>query len=173
MNFLELAKKRYSCRSYSNRKVEKEKLDLILEASRIAPTGINSQPQKLIVVQEEEGLNKISKAANIFNAPLAIIVCGDTNTAWVRPFDKKQITDIDVSIVTDYMMLQATELGLNTVWVCYFKPDVIKSEFNLQSNIEPINILVIGYGNDEPQSPERFSKMRKPLSQTVFYENLK
>lgn len=59
-------------------------------------------------------------------APLAIIVCADHNKAWVRPFDKKQTGDIDASILTDHMMLQATELGLGTVWVCYFKPDVIK-----------------------------------------------
>jgi len=77
-------------------------------------------------------------------APLAIIVCADHNKAWVRPFDKKQTGDIDASILTDHMMLQATELGLGTVWVCYFKPDVIKKEFELPDNLEPVNILVIG-----------------------------
>lgn len=172
MNFIELAKKRYSCRSYSNKPVEKEKLDLILEAARIAPTGANNQPQKLILVQSEEGLIKVSKAANIYNAPLAVIICGDTETAWTRPFDKKQITDIDVSIITDHMMLEAAELGLNSVWICYFKPDVIRTQFNLPKNIEPINILVIGYGNDEPASPERHNQTRKPLSETVFFEHL-
>ena len=45
------------------------------------------------------------------------------------------------------MMLEATELGLGTVWVCYFQPDVIRKEFDLPDNLEPINILVIGYGN--------------------------
>ena len=66
--------------------------------------------------------------------------------AWTRPFDNKQTTDIDASILTDHMMLQATELGLGTVWVCFFKPDVIKKEFQLPDNLEPINILAIGYG---------------------------
>ncbi len=172
MNFIELAKKRHSCRSYSDRKVERQKLDLLLEVARVAPTGANVQPQKLIVVQSEEGLAKISKATNIFNAPLAIIVCGDTDKAWTRPFDKKQITDIDVSIVTSHMMLQATELGLDTVWVCYFKPDVIKAEFDLPENLEPINILVIGYGNGKPEEPDRHNKTRKPLSETVCFEHL-
>ena len=47
------------------------------------------------------------------------------------------------------MMLQATELGLGTVWVCYFKPDVLRKEFTLPDNLEPINILVIGYSDEE------------------------
>ncbi len=171
MNFIELAKKRFSCRNYTERKVEKEELDLIIEAGRVAPTGANVQPQKLIVVQSEEGLDKIRKAANIYNAPIAIIVCGDTDKAWIRPFDKKQITDIDVSVVTDHMMLQATELGLDTLWVCYFKPDVISDEFNLPKNLEPINILAIGYGRNH-ESPERHNQTRKPLNETVCFEHL-
>ena len=65
-----------------------------------------------IAVQSAEGLAKIGKAANIYGAPLAIIVCADHNKAWVRPFDQKQTGDIDASILTDHMMLQATELGL-------------------------------------------------------------
>lgn len=171
MSFIELAKKRYSCRSYGEKKVEKEKLAKILEAARIAPTGANLQPQKLIVVQSEEGLGKISKAANIYHAPLAIIVCGDTEKAWVRPFDQKKITDIDVSIITTHMMLQATELGLNTVWVCYFKPDVISAEFNLPKNLEPINILAVGYGTGHAELPDRHDQTRKPLSETVCFEH--
>lgn len=90
----------------------------------------NLQPVRLLVVQEKEGLDKISKATNIYNAPLAIIVCSDHSIAWKRPFDNKQTTDIDASIVTDHMMLEATELGLGTVWVCYFKPYIIKEEFD-------------------------------------------
>lgn len=129
MNFLELAKKRYSVREYDSRPVEKEKIDKILEAAHVAPTAANLQPVKLIVVQEKEQLNKLSKAANIYHAPLAIIVCADHEKAWVRPFDQKQTTDIDASILTDHMMLQATELGLGTVWVCYFKPDIVKKSF--------------------------------------------
>lgn len=78
MEFLNLAKKRYSVRCYTNQKVEKEKINAILEAARVAPTGANCQPQHLIVVQSDEGLKKIGKAANIYDAPLAIIVCSDT-----------------------------------------------------------------------------------------------
>ena len=72
MDFLTLAKKRYSVRAYTKQKVEKEKLDAILEATHVAPTGGNCQPQHLIVVQSDEGLRKIGKATNIYGAPLAI-----------------------------------------------------------------------------------------------------
>ncbi|WP_320978494.1 nitroreductase family protein [Hungatella effluvii] len=172
MNFFDNAKKRYSVRSYKSQKVEQEKLDLILEAARVAPTAANLQPVRLIVVQEKEGLAKIEKAANIYNAPLAVIVCADHSTAWTRPFDKKQTGDIDASILTDHMMLQASELGLGTVWVCYFKPDILSQEFNLPENLEPVNILVIGYADEEPADPDRHGKTRIPLDTLVAYEKI-
>ena len=116
MNFLEMAEKRYSVRRYSDKKVETEKLEKILHAAHVAPTAVNLQPVRLIVVQERNGLEKISKGANIYGAPLAIIVCADHDKAWIRPFDNKQTGDIDASILTDHMMMEATELGLGSVW---------------------------------------------------------
>lgn len=115
MEFIQIVKKRYSCRSYKKDKVEEEKLDLILEAAHVAPTGANRQPHQLLVIKSEEGIKKLSKAADIYGAPLAIVVCADESKAWKRPYDGKRLTDIDASIVTDHMMLQATELGLGTV----------------------------------------------------------
>ena len=172
MDFINIAKKRHSVRSYTSQKVEPEKLEQILEAAHVAPTAANLQPVHLIVVQSEEGLAKISKAADIYNAPLAIIVCADHEKGWVRPFAQKQTGDIDASILTDHMMLQATELGLGTVWVCYFKPDVLREEFQLPDNLEPVNILVIGYSADKPADTERFDTQRIPVDRLVSYENL-
>ena len=172
MDFLEIAKKRYSVRNYSDRKVEAEKLDKILQAAHVAPTAANLQPVHLIAVQEKEGLEKIGKSANIYGAPLAVIVCVDHDKAWVRPFDNKQTGDIDTSILTDHMMLEATELGLGSVWVCYFKPDVIRKEFHLPDNLEPVNILAIGYSNKEAADPDRHSLTRIPIKELVSYEKL-
>lgn len=172
MDFINIAKQRCSVRSYMDKKVEADKLEKILEAAHVAPTAANLQPVHLIAVQSEEGLAKIGKAANIYGAPLAIIVCADHNKAWVRPFDKKQTGDIDASILTDYMMLQATELGLGSVWVCYFKSDVLSKEFNLPSNLEPVNILVIGYSDEGAVDTNRFDSARIPMSQLVSYESL-
>lgn len=172
MDFINIAKQRSSVRSYMDKKVEADKLEKILEAAHVAPTAANLQPVRLIAVQSEEGLAKIGKGANIYGAPLAIIVCADHNKAWVRPFDKKHSGDIDASILTDHMMLQATELGLGSVWVCYFQPDIIRKEFSLPSNLEPVNILVIGYSNDAAADTSRFDSDRIPMSQLVSYENL-
>lgn len=105
MDFITIAKQRMSVRNYKKTKVEPEKLEKILEAAHVAPTAANLQPVHLIAVQSEEGLAKIGKAASIYEAPLAIIVCADHNKAWVRPFDQKQTGDIDASILTDHMML--------------------------------------------------------------------
>lgn len=172
MNFLEIAKSRYSVRSYTEQKVEPEKLEKILQAAHVAPTAANLQPIRLIVVQSDEGLAKIGKAANIYHAPLAVIVCSSHSKAWTRPFDNKQTVDIDASILTDHMMLEATELGLGSVWICYFKADIIKREFKLPDDLEPINILAIGYANDEPADPERHETQRVPLNELVHYEKL-
>ena len=172
MDFLEIAKKRYSVRSYSDRKVETEKLEKILQAAHVAPTAANLQPIHLIAVQSRDGLEKISKAANIYGAPLAVIVCADHEKAWVRPFDQKQTGDIDAAILTDHMMLEATELGLGSVWICYFKPDIIRKEFDLPEHLEPINILAIGYANEPAADPKRHSQTRIPIEELVSYEKL-
>lgn len=169
MSFIEIAKKRYSVRKYSDRAVESEKLEKIIEAAHVAPTAANLQPVKLIVVQSEEGLNKLGKAANTYDAPIAIIVCADHSKAWIRPFDGKKTTDIDATILTDHMMHEATELGLGTCWVCYFKADIISKEFRLPDNLEPINILAIGYADEIPADSNRHVKERIAVEKLVTY----
>lgn len=156
MSLLDIAKKRYSVRKYEDKPVEKEKLEKILACAHVAPTAANLQPVKLLVVQDKERLKSIAKAGNIYNAPLAIIVCADHSKAWTRPFDNKQ----------------TTELGLRTVWVCFFKPDVIKKEFQLPDNLEPINILAIGYGKGIAEDSERHSETRIPMEELVSYDYL-
>lgn len=171
MNFLELAKKRCSVRMYETKKVEAEKLEMILEAGRIAPTAANFQPQRLIVVQKQEGLEKLHKCTKLYEAPLAIIICGDHETSWKRStYDNKDTVDIDTSIVTDHMMLQAEALGLSSVWICHFNPELLKKEFNIPDNVEAVSILAIGYAAVEKSSPDRHEKVRKPLSDIVHYE---
>lgn len=172
MEFLELAKKRYSVRAYQPRAVEQDKLTKILEAGRVAPTAANCQPQRVIVAQEKAGLDKLGVAANLYGAPLALLVCADHAQAWTRPFDGKQTADIDSAIVTDHMMLEATALGLGSVWICYFDPEKLRTAFDLPAHLEPLHILAIGYAADKPQSPDRHSLTRKPLQDTVSFESL-
>ena len=171
MDFLSLAKKRYACRKYAPAKVEQEKLDIILEAGRVAPTGANRQPQRLVVVQSKEGMERLARCTRNFGAPTAIIVCADTDEVWTRKYDDKKIGDIDASIVTDHMMLAAASLDLDTLWICMFKPEAVREEFSLPANVEPVNILLVGYGEGTPSDPDRHDMLRKPLSETVFNES--
>jgi len=171
VNFLELAKERYSVREYKTDKIADETILQILEAGRVAPTARNYQPYKFLVINSEESLEKLKKGANVYGAPLAIIICGDRDGVWVRPFDNKTSLDIDTTIATTHMMLQAQALGLGTCWINYFNPEIIRSEFNFPDNIEPINILAVGYSDSEPESPDRHSTARKPLDSFLVYNS--
>lgn len=170
MDFLALAKKRYSVRQFQDKPVEQEKLEKILTAGRIAPTAANKQPQQLLVIQSAEGLHKLKKAANVYRAPLALIICADHSTSWKRHYDGKDAADIDATIVTTHMILAATELGLGSIWVCHFEPTVLKTEFTVPAEVEPINILGLGYAAGEVKSPDRHEQERKPLTEIVHYE---
>lgn len=172
MNFLELAKKRYSNRKFTEQIIEKDKLEKILEAARVAPSAHNYQAYKLIVVQTKEGINKIGKAGNIHGAPTAIIVCEDKSKAWINHYNDRQLVSHDATIATTHMMLEATELGVESVWVCLFDPAIIRSEFNLPENLEAINILALGYSSGTAPSSDRHSKARKTLNELVVYENI-
>ena len=162
MDFITIAKQRMSVRNYKKTKVEPEKLEKILEAAHVAPTAANLQPVHLIAVQSEEGLAKIGKAASIYEAPLAIIVCADHNKAWVRPFDQKQTGDIDASILTDHMMLQATELGLGTCWLGAFSNEQVQQVLGITDAV--VAVSPIGYPAESP-SP----RPRKAFDEVVSF----
>ncbi len=170
MSVLETAKARSSVRAYTGQAVEEEKLQKILEAAHVAPTAANRQPVRLIVVRSREGLSAVSESANIYGAPAAIVVCADKSKAWTRPYDNMVTTDIDASILTDHMMLMATELGLGSVWICYFKPDVLKQGLNLPDNLEPVNILALGYSAEPEADKDRHSQTRIPMDELVQYK---
>lgn len=167
MNAFDTMTARRSVREYSQKKVEQEKLDIILSAARCAPTAANLQPVRLIAVREKEGLERIGKAANIYGAPLAIIACADTARACKRPCDGKSTSDIDAAILTCHMMIAAASIGLDSVWICWFDPAVVRVEFNIPDSLEPVNILAVGYPKcDAPLPPTS----RIPLNELVHYE---
>ncbi len=168
MNFNDIAKKRFSARTYMDKEIPQDVLNEILEAAHVAPTAANLQPVRIFVINSEEAKAKLSKGANIYKAPTALLVCADKSKAWTRPFDGHQSGDIDASILTDHMMLSATEKGLGTVWICYFKPDVISKEFNLPENLVPVNILALGYTKEEAAA-DRHSQTRISMDELVSY----
>lgn len=167
MTFLDLAKKRCSIRAYRPEPVEQESIDAIVEAARVAPTAANRQPVRIVQVSSEEGLAKLGRAANLHGAPLAFVVCADRDRAWKRPIDGMRTVDIDASILTDHMMLAATDLGLGSVWICHFDPAVVRAEFDLPESLVPVNILAVGHAACEPKSPDRHAVERMPASELV------
>lgn len=168
MEFSDIIRQRHSVRNYLDQPVSDADMFTILEAGRLALTGVNYQPQRLYVVKSQEGLQKLQLAAKTFGAPLAIIICTDTNEVWQRKFDGKKITDIDASIVTDHMMLAATALDLGTVWVCSFRSEILREQFELPNHIEPVNLLIIGH-TDQALDDAIMRKTRKPLDETVTF----
>lgn len=114
-------------RAYQDRPVEPEKLQAILEAGRIAPTGVNAQEQRLLVVQSPKGITKMVDAVakpEAYTAKAFIVVYAEKDAAWTRKFNGHNIYEIDASIVTTYMMLEATAQGFGSLWVGRFQPDV-------------------------------------------------
>lgn len=169
MDFLKLVRARYSVRQYQNRPVEPEKVEQLLEAAQAAPTAANCQPVRLLVVETPDGRRRLAGAVELYGAPLAVVVCADRSRAWKRPFDGKQTTDIDASILTDHMMLAATDLGLGSVWICRFDPTVIREEFGLPETLVPVNILAVGHPAGELKSPDRHATERIPTSELVIH----
>ncbi len=163
-DLITLMEERHSVRSYTERKVEKEKIDLILEAGRLAPTGCNRQGERLIVVTSDDALERVRKAGATYGAPFAIVVCMKRDGSWTRPCDGRNLIDIDAAIVTDHMMLEASSLGLGTCWICNFNPEVLINELEIPSDLIPVNILLVGY-----EKGEGGKKNRKSISELALY----
>jgi nitroreductase len=171
MKFLDLAKRRYSCRKYDKRPIEQDKLDLILEAARIAPSAANYQPWHFIVIEDKDALSNIHSIYHrdwFRDAPCVMIICGDHSQSWKRK-DGKDHSDIDIAIAVDHMTLQAAELGLGTCWICNFENELCSKLLNLPSNLEPVVLLPVGYPLDS-SDPERHATKRKSLEEIVSYE---
>lgn len=168
MTFLELAKKRCSIRSFTKDPVDPALLSVILEAGRVAPTAANSQSQRILIVDEKEDLRQLSEIAQIYGAPLALVICADHNATWKRSFDGFDTGPIDTAVVMTHMMLACADVGLGAVWVDYFRPQRLKSMFNLPDSWFPYHVLAIGTPNVALKSPDRHATMRLPLDRTVF-----
>lgn len=172
MSFLQLAKnQRYSVRKFKNQPVEKEKLDLILEAGRIAPTACNYQPQRILVIENETALGKLKLCTGChFDAPLALMVCYDKTTVWKNKTNGTIGGDVDVSIVTTHMMLEIAELGLATTWVGAFDHQKARELFGIPDYLVPVALLPIGYAADGVE-PHPWHFKRFDMEHSVFYNS--
>lgn len=157
MDFLELAADRYSVRSFSDKPVEQEKIDLILKAAQLAPTAVNFQPQMIYVLKSEAALNKINRLCRcIYGAPLVFLICSDERKTWKSQTEPGYSTgEMDCSIMCTHMMLEAWELGVGSVWVRLFDVKKAAKAFDLPPYIKPMCLLPVGYASDDcvPYAP--------------------
>ena len=173
MDFLKLAKERYSCRSFSTKEVEQEKIDMILEAARVAPTARNLQPQKILVLTKKEKIDKIRECTKYgWNAPMFMTVFYDKDISYKREsYDNKDFGMIDASIVVTHMLLEIQSLGLGTTWIGAFNANKLCEVYNIPNNLEPIAILPIGYPSDDAK-PSKLHDIRKDITEFTYYNKL-
>ena len=147
MTFQELAKNRYSVRSFKDTPIDEEKLNLILEAGRVAPTACNNQPQKIYVAKSAEARQKLASVCRCtFDAPVILVVCYDRTRDWKNKLMPGYTSgETDAAIVCTHMMLQAFELGIGSCWVGYFNANTVAEVLGLPENLTVSALLPIGY----------------------------
>ena len=167
MQFLELAKKRYSVRAYKADPVEDNKLEQILEAARLAPTAANRQPFQIIVTHtagKEAVLGRIYARPWFVQSPLVICVCGILSQAWVRR-DGKSFCDVDVAIVMDHLTLAAADIGLGTCWIAALDEREIRNLLSVPDELRVLVVMPVGYTDSWPEA-----RPRKALEEIVCYD---
>lgn len=166
MNILQLSQKRFSARKYTDAPVSDADLDYVLETLRMAPSAVNKQPWKFVVVRSEAARLNLQQCYQrdwFRTAPLYLIGLRHTTENWVRGCDGKPHGDIDVAIATEHLCLAATERGLGTCWVCNFDVDKMHELFHYD-DYEPVVIIPIGHIAPDCPRPE---KKRKSLTEIV------
>ncbi|MDO9511863.1 MAG: nitroreductase family protein [Bacteroidales bacterium] len=160
---MDIIRKRRSIRKFTSQKVEEKDLHKILEAAMCAPSAGNQQPWQFIVVTDQEARTRLSKTGPYTHmaaeAPVLIIVLGDLNRE-----THKDYWPIDCSAATQNILLEATSLGLGSVWLgVHPRPErkaYISEIFELPEHIIPFAIICIGYGAEEKGPSERFDTTR-------------
>ena len=166
MNMLELSRQRFSARKFTDQKVSPSDLDYLLECARLAPSAVNRQPWRFVVVESEEAKARLRQVYNrewFATAPLYIVCYAHTGRCWTRAADQKAHGDIDVAIAAEHICLAATERGLGSCWVCNYDPDLMRSLFPLPAH-EAVVILPVGH--IAPDCPQK-AKDRLPLAEQV------
>ncbi len=167
MDVFEAIKERRSVRAYDDKPVEKEKLNKIFEAARLAPSAANYQEWRFVVVTEKSKGKALMTAANnqsfVAEAPVVIACCAETDEHKMRCGE--QCYPIDVAIAIDHITLAAVALGLGTCWIGSFYPDKVREILNIPETIKVVELLTLGYPADSPRP-----KNRKTIEEIVHYE---
>lgn len=171
MEFDKLISERYSVRKFKQEHLPQDVINKILEAGHKAPTGCNYQPQRILILNTDESMNKLRECTKChFNAPTAILVCHNKNESWERPYDGALSSSVDAVIVTTYMMLAAQQEGIGGCWVMHFDPVAMCKKFNIPKDIEPVALFVMGYPAADAK-PLDLHYNSRPIDEVVFYDS--
>jgi nitroreductase len=166
MEFEKVIKERYSCRKFLNKEVEEDKLMAVLQAGRIAPTAKNRQPFKIYVLNRDTALKKVDRISPCrYSSPCVLMIVEVLDEAFVRN-DGVNFATIDASIVTTHMMLEATNVGLASVWVGLIDVEAARNEFHLPENYYPMGLLPLGYP-DPSFKPSPMHSTKKKLEDII------
>lgn len=169
MDFEEVIKNRYSCKKYSDKKVEKEKLDKILEAGRLAPTAKNLQEYHIYVIQSEKNLKKVDEVTPCrYGASTVLLVTYDKTNVFTYPGGSRDSGIEDATIVATHMMLAAKNQGVESCWINFLDPDITHKKFRLPAKEEVLMMLDISYPAEDCEINPLHDK-RKELSETVTF----
>lgn len=156
MEFKELARKRYSCRNLSSEKIDSNLIESIIESAILAPTAVNKQPFKIFVMESESAVSKVKEVTKcIFGAETFLVLGYKSEDAWVREFDNHNFGEVDASIVGTHIMLEISDLGLETTWVGHFDAPKLKELCPEMRDYELIAIFPIGYPDKDAKPSER------------------
>ena len=154
---------RRSIRKYQEKPVEEKLLNEILKAGIYAPSAVNKQPWHFVVITDKEVMRDIKNlhpyASSLQTAPVAIMVCGDTNLEFAQNF---YLTDC--AAVTENILLAAKWLGLDTCWMGIYPWEKTMKDFSdyfkLPENIKPYSLIAVGYGTETKSRPDRFDESK-------------
>lgn len=191
-DFADIMRHRHTVRAYAQVPVEPEKLEAVLEAGRWAPTAVNAQPQRIVVLDTPESLAKVREFCTFgwkrryvdlaeecdtpdhehivlyYGAPTVLLVCYDRNACWTHPESGATSGATDATIVATHMMLEATSLGLGSAWISYFDQDKARRLLGLPDAWVPVCMLYLGYPAED-ERPAHISGERKPITETCFF----
>ena len=165
MKLIDIINSRYSFRGYIDREVEQEKIDYILECARLAPSAKNMQPWKIYIVKSKEMRERVCEAYArewLKEAPVIAVFVGKKGENWVR-WDGENYLMCDVTIIADYFILAATEVGLGTCYIAAFDREKLKAALNLAEGEEPFLMTPLGY----PKPESKRERSRKNISEIV------
>lgn len=170
MTFEEMAKKRYSVKKFSDRPVDDEKLQKILQVASLAPTAKNMQSDRIYVLKSEEALKKAGDLTPCtYGAPIVLLFAYEESEAYTYPDEEERNSGAeDCSIVATHVMFEALEQGLGTCWVNRFTPKKAEEVFGLPKSEHAVLLMDIGYPA-EGNKPLPNHDKKKTLGEIVKY----